>query len=315
MSDATNVPTNGFVAPAPAPAPQVPQHQGGFHVPSQGGATVTPPNGNVTSSPNMQPGWVQNPGQQVQPQQQAPQAQQQQAAPDMSSVITLLQAALAGQPAQATQAPATPQATLNVGGYDVAQIDDPIIKAMATVMTTTAKGMDLDRAIGKAVSFGDASLIDVHYIREAGGQNAEQLTEIAKGIVASVNAKAQAVTADVHSLVGGEANWNASVAAFNQAAPHELRVIVGEMLDSHDTNRIKAGAKLVAEFGKSSGHIPQQGASLLNTVSAGSQGQGLSKAQFKQELAKLNKNDEAAYAEAREALIARRTLGARAGLQ
>lgn len=321
---ATHVPTNGFNAPpaaGPAPTPTVPNQ--GFNVPPAGDPPRMPNqgNGNPIVAPNQQPGWVQNPGQQPQQQTQQPAPQNQQPA-DLSNVVALLQAALAGQQAPAQQAPAQQPAAdavrpnwmqSSANEFDVNQINDPIIKSMATVLQTAGKDLDLDRVLGKALSFGDPALVDVAYLRDAGGPQAAQLAEIAKGIVQAVNAKAEAVTNEVYSSVGGEAVWHSSVAAFNQSAPHELKVTVAQMLDSTNENFIKAGAKIVAEFGRNSGLIPQQGAPLLNSASAGVQGQGLTREQFQAELRKIDQNVPG-YEQAREALFARRALGKRSGL-
>lgn len=320
---ATHVPTSGFNAPpaaGPAPTPTVPNQ--GFDVPPAGDPPRMPNNGNGNPivAPNQQPGWVQNPGQQPQQQvqQPAPQAQQ----PDLTNVVALLQAALAGQQAPAQQAPAQQPAAdavrpswmqSSANEFDVNQINDPIIKSMATVLQTAGKDLDLDRVLGKALAFGDPALVDVAYLRDAGGPQAAQLAEIAKGIVQAVNAKAEAVTNAVYALVGGEAVWHSSVAAFNQSAPHELKVTVAQMMDSTNENFIKAGAKIVAEFGRNSGLIPQQGAPLLNSASAGVQGQGLTREQFQAELRKIDSNSPG-FEQAREALFARRALGKRSGL-
>lgn len=125
----------------------------------------------------------------------------------------------------------------------------------------------------------------------------------------AVNAKAEAVTNEVYNSVAVRL-WHSSVAAFNQSAPPELKVTVAQMLDSPNENFIKAGAKIVAEFGRSSGLIPQQGAPLLNSASAGVQGQGLTREQFQSELRKIDPNS-AGFEQAREALFARRALGKR----
>ena len=319
----THVPTNGFNAPpaaGPAPVPQVPNQ--GFQVPPAGDPPRMPnDNGHTIAAPNQQPGWVQNPGQ---PQQQTQQQTKQPTQPDMPSVVAVLQDALAGQPpanAQAPAQPAQPQADAtrpnwmqsSANEFDVNQINDPIIKSMATVLQIAGKDLDLDRVLGKALAFGDPALVDLAYLRDAGGPQAAQLAEIAKGIVQAVNAKADAVTSEVYASVGGEDVWHSSVAAFNQSAPHELKVTVSQMLDSTNENFIKAGAKIVAEFGRSSGLIPQQGAPLLNSASAGVQGQGLTREQFQAELRKIDQNSPG-FEQSREALFARRALGKRSGL-
>lgn len=311
------VPTQGFQAPAPV-APSVPQQS--FQVPPAGDPARVP-NGNPVVAPGQTPGWLP----QGQPAAQVPGSPATPAAApaDLANVVAMLQAALAAKPTDQPAAPAADQVSADAtrpawmqtsaNEFDVSKIDDPIIRSMATVMQTVGKDLDLDRVLGKALSHGDASLIDEAYLREKGGVSAPQLAEIARGIVQAVGAKADAITAGVYAAAGGEASWNSSVAAFNTSAPHELRVTVAQMLNSTNEAFINAGAKIVAEFGKNSGMIPQQGAPLLNASAAGAAGQGLSKAQFQSELIKL-KPDTQGYEEAREALFTRRSLGKRAGM-
>lgn len=318
----TNVPTQGFQAP-PASAPAVPGvDEQGFAVPPAGSPARAPGNGNPITLPGQVPGYVNAPGMPPAvpgtPPAAAPVAQP----ADLTNIVAMLQAAL-GAPAgtqPAAGAPVTAADTAlpnwlggDVNTFDVATINDPIIRSMASIMQTAGKDLDLNRAMGNALAHNDVSLVDVAYLTEKGGANAAQLAEIAKGIVQAVGAKADAVTADVYASVGGEANWHTSVAAFNQSAPPELRMTVARMLDSVDDKFIKAGAKIVAEFGKNSGMIPQQGAPLLSTATAGMQGQGLSKAQFQAELGKI-KPDTPGYEETRQDLFARRSLGKRGGL-
>jgi len=300
---AEQVPTSGFIA-QPAVAPSVPS------------AAEPGVNGNPITSPNQTPGWLPQ-GQAAQPAPAAPAGTP--AAPtDMAGVVAMLQAALAGKtdavpvapPEVGTVQPAWLEGSINE--FDISTIDDPIIKSMATVMQVVGKDLDLDRVMGKALSHGDISLIDLAYLREKGGDSAPQLAEIAKGIVQAVSAKADAVMASVYDIAGGEAGWGNAVAAFNTSAPQELRITVTQMLNSTNENFIKAGAKIVSEFGKSSGMIPQAGAPLLNASPASNVGQGLTKAQFQAELVKL-RADTPGYAETREALFTRRALGKRSG--
>lgn len=329
---AQNVPTNGFSGVPQAGAPSVPSvpsqptAQGGFPaVPPAGDPPRLPGNGQPIvmqgQVPGMLPAGQQQPNQQ--PQQPAQQPQQQQAPQgDLSGLIAQLQAVLAtGQsgaqvPQQAAPGEATRPDWLGVSAnkYDITKIEDPIIRSMASVLQVAGKDLDLDRVVGKALAFGDASLIDMAYLAEKGGAAAPQIAEIAKSIVQAVNAKSNAITNEVYTLAGGEANWQTCVAAFNKQAPQELRAVVSQMIDSTNENHIRAGAKLVTEFGRTSGLIPQQGAPLLDgSASAGVQGQGLSKEQFQAELRKLDPNS-SGFVPAREALFARRALGKRSGL-
>jgi hypothetical protein len=307
MPDAQHVPFNGAGLPSFPAAPQLP---GAPEVPPSPGSG----NGNPITHQGQQPGYVpQTPAGTPPAQTPAP------AAPDMQSVIALMQEALKGNtpagtppaaPAPAGEKPAWIPNSVN--DFDVSTIQDPIIKSMATVLQTVGKDLDLTRVIGKALANGNVSDIDYAYLHEKGGANAQQLAEIAKGIVQSVAAKASALTAEVHQMSGGEAQWNQATAAFNASAPQELKLTVVQMLNSTNPEFVKAGAKIVNQFGNGSGLLPQRGAALLNTAAGGVQGQALSKAEFQAELRKINP-DTPGFNEQREALFARRSLGRQVG--
>lgn len=316
MTTVTHVPQSN--APFVPQVPSAPVEQQGFQVPPAGPAVALPNtgSGNPIALPGQQPGFVQH---QIQGQvPQVPQAPAQQAPQDLSNVLAILQNALGNQAPAAPVAPAQVERPAwlpeSANTFNVQSIEDPIIRSMATILQTTGKDLDLDRVLGRALKDGDVSLIDYAYISEKGGANAQQLAEISKGIVQAVSAKADAVTKEVHALVGGEANWIQSTAVFNQSAPHELKVTVAQMLDSTNEQFIKAGAKIVAEYGRNSGLLPQVGAGLLqNNATVTQQGQGLDKRTFQAELQKL-RPDTQGYTEAREALFARRSLGKASGL-
>lgn len=282
----------------------------GFNAPPQGDQTIAGGAQNVPPQ-NMQPGFVQQPN--VPPVQQTVQ----QPAPaqtdaGLSAAIAALTAALAPKEPQATVPNAEPNGT-SLNDYDVASIEDPILKSMATVMQTVGAGLDMDRALGLAISEGRADLIDVNYLREKGGANSEQLITIAQGIVQAVEAKATQEQAAVHALAGGEAGWNASVAAFNTGAPQELRLVVAQMLDSGKANLRDAGAKMIVEYGKNSGRVPNAQPLVQSGAASAPQGQALSKEGFQDELRKLNPQSRQ-YNDMRNELFARRHLGRNLGL-
>lgn len=291
-----------------------PQDQSGFRpVPPRGAAM-----GNVEQPhqyPGQRPGAVPSaPAPQAQAAEQAQPAQEQ---PQGLDIAAILQAALGNKPAE--PAPAAVEAKPawlpgSVNEFNVDSIDDPIIRSMASVLKVAGDGLDLDRVLGNALALGDPNLVDVAYIAERGGKNAQQIAEIAKGIVQAVNAKSDAITHEIHALAGGEAQWSQAAAVFNKTAPSELREIVKSLLDSTDSNKIKAGAKIVNEFGRASGQLPRQGASLLSGAPAANAGAaGLTAAAFKAELHKLDPN-KPGFLEARADLFARRAAGKRRGL-
>lgn len=304
MAEATQVPTQGFAAPPPIPA---------LGVPDSG----TPAgNGTPTQYPGQTPGFV-KPGQTPAPQTTAPGTPDQPVSLD--GIAELLRQALGSQtPAQTAQTPTTPAqpgwVPPQLNTFDVNSIADPGIKSMAQVLQVTGKDLDLNRALGRAMSEGDPSLVDFAYIAEKGGAAAPQLAQIAQSIVQAVAAKSEAITNEVHALVGGAAVWSQATAVFNTSAPQEIKVLVQQMLNSTDEAHIKAGAKIVAEFGRASGKMPQAGAGLLQHIAAGGvNGQGLTKGAFQDELRKLDPQSRD-FEQLRESLFTRRSLGKAAGL-
>lgn len=282
------VPTNGFIQPPPAgnPAPT--------------GQPPLPPQ-------ELKPGFVP----QNQPVPAAPNpAPAPAAAPDMLAAIAALQASLTAQAPAASTAPA--QAAPNGSTVLSGVSDDPILLSMATMLQTTAKGLDLDRVMGNAIDRGDASLIDVAYLKEVAGDNSANLLLIAQGMVKAINTKAQGIENEVHALAGSQANWDACSAAFSAKAAPELKVVIATMLDSGKEAQIKAAAKLVVEFAKSTGYVPTGAGLVSNGGAAPLTGQGLSKAEFQEELRKLNPNTRD-YEERRGDLYARRQAGKQAG--
>lgn len=316
---ATNVPTNGFIAPPGGVVPPAPQGPAVQAPPTQPQSVIPPAgdpprlNGQVYQAPNQQPGWVQQPSQQEQ--KPAPQIN------SMESLVAALQGVLNQDPnaaKPATQEPAKgaerpewlPE---SANTFDVSKLDDPVIRSMATMLQVAGKDLDLDRAVGRALAEGDPSLVDLTYIAEKGGENAKHLAEMAKALVSQVAAKSAAIEQEVFALAGGEAKWNAATAAFNEKAPSELKLVVKQMLNSHKHEYITAGAKLVNEFAKQSGLFPQQGAPLLNGVAGNGAANGLSAVEFKKALASLNPYD-ADHQDKKAELMARRVQGKAIGL-
>lgn len=212
----------------------------------------------------------------------------------------------------APAAPVSPTASLDL--TVTAAKSDPILNSMLTLLDKTVAGMDRNRAIGNALTYGDPNLVDVAYLSEVGGANAASLIEIAKGVVTHATASADAAARSVHASAGGEANWNAATAAFNKGAPAHLKQFVAYSMNSGDRAQIEAAASTVVEFAKASGLVPIASQGHLN-ASGGAPGsaQALSKEQFQSELGKLDRNARG-YEQARGELMGRRQLGKDLGL-
>jgi hypothetical protein len=273
--------------------------------------TGIPPSHTGASFQGQSPGWVTNPSNQPSPAPAQTGFTEEQVQAMIAEAVSKATAAQHKQNTNPHAAATEPLVDFggSLNSFDVNSIDDPVLRSMATMFKTSAPGMDLDRALANAISYGDPNLIDVAYIREKAGQNAPHLLNLAAGIVNTINAQSLAMEQSVYQEVGGRQVWDASVAVFNKAASPEIKATVATMLDSGKVNLIKAGAKMVAEFGKSSGQIPNPGFQ-FNSTSAPYANQGLSKEAFQAEIMKLNPNDPK-YETQRQALIQRRVVGKR----
>ncbi len=210
------------------------------------------------------------------------------------------------------QAPVSATAALDLAVS--ASRHDPILESMLGIFDGAAQGLDRNRAIGNALTRGDATLVDTAYLREVGGANAERLITLAQGIVTHCNESTNRAAASVYNIAGGEANWAAATAAFNRGAPDHLKQFVQHALNSGSHSQIEAGAKSVVEFAKSSGLVSVPGSGHVQP-SAGAPGsaQGLSKEDFQAAHAALDKNDRQ-YERRKGELYGHRQIGKQLGL-
>lgn len=237
-----------------------------------------------------------------------------------------------GKPA-ATAAPATPTGPVGVAGAQfqafggdgiggdaaiaatqAAAGTDPVIALTFENMAAVAPTLNFARALGNAIDRADLTLIDRAYLREAGGDKADKLIKLAEGMVNHVTQTVDNMVNETHAKAGGEAQWNASTAAFNQTAPAYLKTYVKDSLNSADPSKIRAGVAAVIDFVKQAGTLPR--APTGHVVAGGgvpNAALGLSKEGYQAERLKLNKFDRN-YNDAARELDARRAIGKKMGL-
>lgn len=276
----------------------------GFNVPGvPAGAEVTQHSRETTRPANpaeMTPGFV-PPKQEPAPQTAASAAPA--TAPAADPTIMALLAALGGKqeqaaaPAATAPAPAAPAST------------DPVVSSLSNILT--GSGIDVQRAIAKAVEHGDASLIDKAYIASVAGANAQHLTQLAETLVQHAEQAEQASAQACYALAGGQSNFHSAVAVWNQSAPAHLKPVIEVMMDSGNRTQIEAGAKMIVEFAKQNGGVVQPAGLVTGGAMPGAEA-ALSKEQFQAELAKLDKNARG-YEQARGELFGRRAMGKKLG--
>jgi len=194
--------------------------------------------------------------------------------------------------------------------------------AISTFVTLTgAHSGDMDRAVAKAIEYGNVDLIDNAFLKERFGKFSAQAIELAKAAVqneitkeneSATNAKSAAYTA-----AGSEANWNKAVSVFNSTANPTIKAAVKALMNTGD---VKAGAELVISTVNGSGLLPQTNPSLNGgSVSPGQAG-ALSSQQFQTELSALRKEvgnqslESGKNAGKYNQLLARRKAGKQLGL-
>lgn len=274
----------------------------GFAVPPIPGA-ITPPLGAAAVPPaNAQPGFVPPQPLPVLPAAGASNT-------ELAAAVAKLTEAMAAKPVETPVAVEPIANSLNA--LDPSTLEDPTLRSMASAFKMLGTGLDFDRIFAKAIDAGDPKLLDLAYLREKAGANADGLVGLAESIVNFTNQQAIQQTAAIYALAGGEAQWQAATAAFNTNAPAEYKLAVKQLIDSGNKANIEAGAKLVTQFALGQGYVPTPG-SMLNAGAGNPTGSGLDKTTFQAELQKLNQNDRD-YNAKREDLFARRRLGQQIG--
>lgn len=225
-------------------------------------------------------------------------------------------AALANKQAPAAPAAPAPQAPLGnpAASLDIADAAaaDSLLSSLTQTFTTLGAGVDINRAIGNALTLSNPALIDKAYLQEKGGSNAAALVALAESIVGRVQDQTKAAEAAVYKAAGDKASWDAAAAAFNQKAPAHLKAVVAKLLESGNPESIGSGAQYVLDYARQQGLVPQQ-AGLVQTGAGVPGAQGLSKAQFQAELFKLDKRSPTFEAD-RGALFAKRQVGKQLGI-
>lgn len=277
----------------------------GFGVPPvPAGAEVTEHSRNQPPNPaNAVPGFVPPaPAPAAQPAAQPAPA----AAPAVDPTIAALLAALGQAP---TSAPAAAPAHAAAPAY-VPNGGDPVVASLSGILS--GSGVDVSKALAKAIEYNDASLIDKAYIASVGGANAAHLTQLAEQLLAHTGRESEAAEQSCYTLAGGRANFHSAVAVWNQTAPAHLKTIVESLMDSGVRTQSDAGAKMIIEFAKANGGVIQPAGLVHPGASRPGAEAALSKDQFQAEMQKLDRNAPG-YEQKRGELYGRRSMGKQLG--
>lgn len=191
------------------------------------------------------------------------------------------------------------------------------LDAAINVFTTVTKASEADmvRAVGKALEYGREDLIDVAFIREKFGANADQAIQLAKAAITEKSANLVRQETEVHTLAGGKANWDAAVSVYHTNAPDYMKAAITGLMD---TGKVKEGTQMLLEFAKAQGLTP--GTVVLDNPAVVPNAAGaLDAAGFRTELNKLHAEaggrslESGVYGDRYKSLMARREAGRQLG--
>ena len=216
-----------------------------------------------------------------------------------------------------TPAPAVP---VDTDSDDEFSIDTGNAALDATISTfvsiTGAKPADLERAVSKAMEYGNTDLIDRAFIKEKFGKFADQALSLAEAAVKEdVRVQQENITKSkqtVYTAAGGEQQWNQAVSVFNTSATPTIKAAVKALMDQ---GNIAGGAELLLNSVKDSGLLPNVNPTLQGGGAVSGAAGALTASQFQAELATLrteagNRSFETGPVAAKyNSLIARRQAG------
>lgn len=186
---------------------------------------------------------------------------------------------------------------------------DPYLMSTFSMFEMVAPEVDLARALGNAIDRGDPSLIDRRYLAEKAGDKAAKLIQVAEGLVTHVTKTVETLTSNIYSKAGGEAQWDAAVAVFNNEAPKYLKEFVAQSIDSANPSRVESAVEALLDFTSKSGKLPVAPQGHIRAGGgAPNAAMGISKQEFQELRQKLNRNDRD-FADKERELVARRQLG------
>lgn len=216
-----------------------------------------------------------------------------------------------------------PNETVQVNPYNQTEQD---VYEGATYVQTAIKHLSTELSVSdeafesvyeNALKYNDMALIDPKALgKDLTPEQAVRVKQLATEAVQEVRQGVQRAQTEVHTVAGGEAEWNTAVQAFNANASKQAQGYASYLADQGD---FKGAAEYVLQFVRGGGHVNhvQQApiAGSLGVVST-----ALSKAEYASELAKIEREagnqslGSPQFAQRINDLDARRALGRQQGL-
>lgn len=187
------------------------------------------------------------------------------------------------QPGQQVQQPApqqpAPQNYASAADLVGDLANDAYVKPALTYLENvcTQAEVDISRAFGKAVEYGDSGLIDTAYLTEKLGENARAVIEQATALFDYSSSKATETLNTVFQSVGGEQVLRQAAQHFNQSASAEERAEIAYLLDSGNVALMQRAAQRIVQYGRQGGAVYQPTGHPVGSPTAA---RGLSKEEY-----------------------------------
>ena len=165
-------------------------------------------------------------------------------------------------------------------------ITDPRVRSIAGILDAHYPTLDKERLLGRAVATGDPELIDLHYLRDIAGDQADLLQPLLEEVVNTVANGYEEAVNSIYEYVGGRDQWEAIRGQFISKAPQGMRNYVRSLIDSQDPDKVREGIEFIVDYSRSTGLVdtPQR---RLYGDNVGD-GASLTQQQYLEEYAKLD---------------------------
>lgn len=164
---------------------------------------------------------------------------------------------------------------------------DPQFKPIAMYLDKVCKDIDVNRAFGNAVAYGDVSLIDKAYLQEKLGDQATEVAELAGSLFNAAVERANSQVNEIYNQFGGKSEVDQAIKFFNSKCDLDTRKVLSSLIDSGAKENITYALKQIVDFAKSRGGVITKSKTAVIGQQRQGSNRGLSKEEYHSALVKL----------------------------
>lgn len=173
----------------------------------------------------------------------------------------------------------TPQEPEQLPRIEIAEYHNEEVRNVLTTLNTFLPNVDLNRAFSKAIELGDSQAIDVNYLRDVLGEQADPLIATIGQMADAYGDVSDNTYREVFESVGGEERWRGIAAFFNENATKAEKELARRLTTSKNPAEILEGAEFVKAFAQRLGGVPKVPSKVGATPASGG-GNGLSQEEY-----------------------------------